>query len=678
MSQSGFRITYPALLRGVVLFALVGCDEPFDEGEDILDAEGIATATQALCSQPQLASSSPGPMPPSSSVLLTASGVTCSPPGQTAEYRFLYQRVGSGSGFTQFRGWSTNRTATFSNAGRPSGQYRLQVRVRNVGSSQPFDSSAIITIMSGNVCHAVALTAAPAPPQLPGTLVALTASATCTPGPAEYRFLYRRPGESTLRNLRGWGGRTFSWNTAGRAIGEHELVVRARAAGNASYESSASIPYRLGIPNRPPTITSNGGGSVANLSVYENMPPSVATVVATDPDPGDTVTYSISGGSDAARFTIQPWGDLAFVGGPPDYETPADANGDNVYEVEVQASDGALADLQLLVITVTDVFDDPIPVTVLEGLTFVTNVVRIHPGMPLPVTTYQIVGGADAAQFTIDATTGRLSFVAPPEYEAPADVGLDNVYEVTVRLLDGFFLEEQRFRVAVTDFAEGGSPISVAIPENTTEVTAVVPRHPALLSPLTFSITGGLDAQFFTIDAMSGRLSFAQPPDYEWPLNARFSVPFLRTVNVYEVEVGITDGSLTETQPFLVIVTDVFEPFLHSVPENQVGVTVISARSRIQCFGGCLFWGFGIVGGSDAQRFEIDQVSGQLSGGLRFAIPVPDYERPMDANGDNVYEVAIRVLGIGAISNHEEIQVLHVTVTNVNTPDDFPVGHVIA
>ena len=49
-------------------------------------------------------------------------------------------------------------------------------------------------------------------------------------------------------------------------------------------------------------------------------------------------TYSISGGADAALFTIDGTGNLAFLAAP-DYEVAGDFDGDNVYEVEVTADD---------------------------------------------------------------------------------------------------------------------------------------------------------------------------------------------------------------------------------------------------------------------------------------------------------------------------------------------------
>jgi hypothetical protein len=95
-------------------------------------------------------------------------------------------------------------------------------------------------------------------------------------------------------------------------------------------------------------------------SVLENTT-SVLTVTATDADlPPQTLTFSIVGGADQAKFAITAGGALSFVT-PPDFEAPTDANGDNVYVVIVQASDGGLTALQAILVTVTNVVEPPLP-----------------------------------------------------------------------------------------------------------------------------------------------------------------------------------------------------------------------------------------------------------------------------------------------------------------------------
>ena len=75
----------------------------------------------------------------------------------------------------------------------------------------------------------------------------------------------------------------------------------------------------------------------------------MGTVTATDDD-GDTLTYMISGGADATLFSLDPsTGELVFNASP-DFEEPADADGDNVYEVEVTASDGTNDTVQAMLL----------------------------------------------------------------------------------------------------------------------------------------------------------------------------------------------------------------------------------------------------------------------------------------------------------------------------------------
>ncbi|MEO1028894.1 MAG: carboxylesterase family protein [Pseudomonadota bacterium] len=105
-------------------------------------------------------------------------------------------------------------------------------------------------------------------------------------------------------------------------------------------------------PNNPPVFT-----SANTVSVAENSAGSFYTATANDPN-GDDILFSVTGGADQAQFNIVPGpGSLLFVAAP-DFEAPADADGDNVYEVEITATDerGATAVLQLTV-TVTDLPD---------------------------------------------------------------------------------------------------------------------------------------------------------------------------------------------------------------------------------------------------------------------------------------------------------------------------------
>ncbi|MCK6386645.1 MAG: Ig-like domain-containing protein, partial [Zoogloea sp.] len=101
-----------------------------------------------------------------------------------------------------------------------------------------------------------------------------------------------------------------------------------------------------------------GGAGVA-LNIAENSP-AVTTLVATDVDrPAQALAYSIVGGADQALFSVDALtGELRFIAAP-DHDAPADADGDNIYELVVQVSDGLATASQTLSITVDNLNEMP-------------------------------------------------------------------------------------------------------------------------------------------------------------------------------------------------------------------------------------------------------------------------------------------------------------------------------
>ncbi|MCW5773350.1 MAG: M10 family metallopeptidase C-terminal domain-containing protein, partial [Rhodospirillaceae bacterium] len=118
-------------------------------------------------------------------------------------------------------------------------------------------------------------------------------------------------------------------------------------------QHDVSVSFGAVAANHAPVISSDGGADTAHLSIAENTL-AVTTVRAIDQD-GDPLHYAIAGGADADAFVIDPvTGALAFKTAP-DFEAPADAGHDNVYDVVVQAIDGpGLVDIQALSVAVAD------------------------------------------------------------------------------------------------------------------------------------------------------------------------------------------------------------------------------------------------------------------------------------------------------------------------------------
>ncbi len=315
-----------------------------------------------------------------------------------------------------------------------------------------------------------------------------------------------------------------------------------------------------------------------------------------------------------------------------------------------QASSGTL--------TVSDANDAPVitsdggggsaSVGVAENTTAVTTVVASDQDVPAQTLTYSISGGVDSVLFAIDPSSGALSFVAAPDFESPADSGADNVYDVDVRVSDGTLTDTQQVAVTVSDANDapvitsdgGGGSASVGVAENTTAVTTVVASDQDVpAQTLTYSISGGVDSVLFAIDPSSGALSFVAAPDFESPADSGAD-------NVYDVDVRVSDGTLTDTQQVAVTVSDANDaPVITSdggggsasvgVAENTTAVTTVVASDQdvpAQTLT------YSISGGVDSVLFAIDPSSGALS-----FVAAPDFESPADSGTDNVYDVDVRV-----------------------------------
>ena len=103
----------------------------------------------------------------------------------------------------------------------------------------------------------------------------------------------------------------------------------------------------------------------SSISYAENGTDDVGSYEAAGLEAGATVSWSLSG-DDAGEFNISSGGVLTFAS-PPDFESPADANSDNVYMVTVRAGAATLA----VAVTVTDEDDSAVDDTLLD--TYDTN-----------------------------------------------------------------------------------------------------------------------------------------------------------------------------------------------------------------------------------------------------------------------------------------------------------------
>src|SRR5207344_2840720 len=118
--------------------------------------------------------------------------------------------------------------------------------------------------------------------------------------------------------------------------------------------------------------------------------------------------------------------------------------------------------------------------------------------------------GADAGLFSIDADDGEVRFLVAPDYEAPADSGANNVYDIVVHANDGVHDTTKAVAITVTDADDVAPTItsgaSGSEAENTAASNVVYDANatdPDTVGTVTFSLTG-TDALLFSIDADDG------------------------------------------------------------------------------------------------------------------------------------------------------------------------------
>ena len=131
-------------------------------------------------------------------------------------------------------------------------------------------------------------------------------------------------------------------------------TVTVTATDPSGETDTATVTIKVMNEDEPPMIMV-GGLAISGMSRVEypendTMP--VATYTASGPD-ADMASWTLEG-DDTGDFRISSAGVLTFRT-TPDYESPADADGDNTYMVTVKANDGTYMDTHGVTVMVTNV-----------------------------------------------------------------------------------------------------------------------------------------------------------------------------------------------------------------------------------------------------------------------------------------------------------------------------------
>lgn len=373
-------------------------------------------------------------------------------------------------------------------------------------------------------------------------------------------------------------------------------------------------------------------------------------------------------------FNINPaTGALTFKVAP-DFEAPLDANKDNTYEVTVTATDDGkppvlpgplLTDTETISVIVQNIVDTgptitsdggmvTAAITVAEGTTAVTDVESKDTegseteGAGLYYSLNTTLAD-DASAFSINILTGELVFAPAPDFDAKADVNMDNKYQVTVQAFNSAGkMSQQALTVTLTDINEPPtitSPpfFSIAEGKTTNAALKIVGSDPEM-SSLTYSISGGADASAVAINSTTGVLTFNTAPDWESPADADKN-------NQYDVEVTVTDSgtpNLAAVQTVGILVSNVDD----APPSitNDAAITIIEGNTAVADLMTVSDSGFSegtgltysLTGGADQAKFTLNATTGVLAFGA-----APAFAPAGDADMNNKYEVSVTVTETG-------------------------------
>ena len=579
----------------------------------------------------------------------------------------------------------------FEAPGSAAGTNIYTVRVR---ASDAASNSAVQTVTvnvtdlddTAPVFAAGASTSASIAENTPTTTVVHTATATDNVGVTAYAFESGGADNNKFNINAVTGALTFisspNFEAPGSAAGTNAYTVRVRASDAAGNSAVQTVTVNVtDVDDTAPVFTA---GASTSASIAENTSTAtvVHTAIATD-NVGVTAYAFESGGADNNKFNLNTsTGALTFLSSP-NFEAPGSAAGTNAYTVRVRASDAAgNSAVQTVTVNVTDV-DDTAPLfaagantsaSIAENTLTSTVVHTATATDNVGVTAYAFEsGGADNNKFSINATTGALTFLSSPNFEAPGSAAGTNAYNVRVRASDAAGnTAVQTVTISVTDVDDtapvfaAGATISASIAENaltSTVVHTATATDNVVVTAYAFE-SGGADNNKFTINATTGALTFLSSPNFEAPGSAAGT-------NSYNVRVRASDAAgNSAVQTVTVNVTDVDDtaPVFTagattsaSIAENSPTSSVVHTASATDNVG-VTAYAFE-SGGADNNKFSLNTATGALT-----FLSSPNFEAPGSAAGTNAYTVRVRA---SDAAGNSAVQTVTVNVTDVD--DTAPV-----
>jgi len=433
----------------------------------------------------------------------------------------------------------------------------------------------------------------------------------------------------------------------------YSIRVRTTDQGSQTFEKVFTIS--ITNVNEAPTDLALSATSI-NENVAANS--TVGTLSTTDPDAGNTFTYTLvsgTGSTDNAAFTIS--GNSLKITASPDFENQ------NSFSVRIRTTDqGGISYEEVYNITINNVNEAPTNIfltqtSIAENSAANTTVATLSPGDPDPAGghTYALVSGTgdtDNASFSISGTS--LKFTGVPDYETKSS------HSIRLRITDQDGLTfEKVVVISVTNVNEAPTAIalsSTSVNENVvanTVVGALSTTDVDAGNTFTYTLvtgTGDTDNAAFTISGSDVQINAS--PDFE-------------TKSSYSVRIKTTDqGGLAFERTFTIIINNVNEAPTNlalsatAINENVAANSTIGSLSTTDPDAGNTV-SYTLVAGTG----DTDNAAFNISGSNLRIGASPDFETKSS------YSVRIRTTDQGGLTFEKAFTI---TINNLNeAPNDI-------
>ncbi|MBT7292822.1 MAG: S8 family serine peptidase, partial [Rhodospirillaceae bacterium] len=406
--------------------------------------------------------------------------------------------------------------------------------------------------------------------------------------------------------------------------------------GGTTTLSVANFTQLSDFPNvNAPTVDDQG------FSIDENVSAGtvVGTVVASDADADDILSFAITAGNVGSAFTIDAGSGEITVQGALDFEALAD------YALTVSVSDSLLlSDTATVSIGLNDLNEAPTlgdrGFTLDENSSVHTVVGTIVASDPdaNEILRYAITAGNEGGAFTIDAVSGIVTVTGGLDFESLAN------YALTVRVNDsGLLSDTATVSIGLNDLNEAptADDQDFSVDENVsagTVVGTVVASDQDAGEVLSYAITEGNTGGAFAIDAGSGEITVQGTLNFESAAN-------------YILTVSVTDSDLlSDTVAVNIGLTDINEaPIVgdwnFTAVENSAAGTVVGTVVASEPDAGDTL-SYAITAGDEDGAFTIDAGTGEIT-----------VQGLLDFESVNAYTLTVSATDLGGLSSDGTVSV---------------------